>query len=159
MWLNKNSQRWYFAWENLQWGFCDVGCCFSFIHFCSHFVVVLHFVVILHSFPGYFTMPPALHPGFSDPWRPPIALSSMLASFHFLCFFIYRESYGFEWAFFTHRYFLPYTLSPTFLTAFIKAPLGAGSFSLMFAGLHSCWSSKHRPSPSVCWIHNNPQSW
>ena len=22
----KNSQRWYFAWENLRGGFCDVGC-------------------------------------------------------------------------------------------------------------------------------------
>ena len=47
--LNKNSQPCYFAWKNLQWGFCDVGCSCSFIlllffiHFCSSFVAVLHF--------------------------------------------------------------------------------------------------------------------
>ena len=33
-------------------GFCDVGC---------------HFVLFFISFPGYFTMPPALHPSFSGP--------------------------------------------------------------------------------------------
>ena len=49
----------------------------------------------------------------------------------------YRERYGFEWAFFTHRRFLPYAPSPTFLPAFIKAFLGAGSSSLKFAGLHT----------------------
>ena len=49
----------------------------------------------------------------------------------------YCERYGFEWAFFTHRRFLPYALSPTFLPAFIKALLGAGSSSLKFAGLHT----------------------
>ena len=41
--------------------FCDVGCICSFIF-------VLHFVVVVfHSFPGYFTMSLALHPGFSGP--------------------------------------------------------------------------------------------
>ena len=31
----------------------------------------------------------------------------------------YRERYGFEWAFFTHRRFLPYAPSPTFLAHFV----------------------------------------
>ena len=31
----------------------------------------------------------------------------------------YREHYGFEWAFFTHRRFLPYAPSPTFLAHFV----------------------------------------
>ena len=116
------------------------------------FIFVLHFVFVLHSFlffillllffisfPGCFAMSPALHPGFSGPWRPPPALSSTPTTFDCLCFFIYRERYGFEWAFFTHRRFLPYAPSPTFLTqpAFIKASLGAGSSSLKFAGLHT----------------------
>ena len=50
-----------------------------------------------------------------------------------------RERYSFEWAFFTHRRFLPYDPLPTFLTqpAFAKAFLGAGSSSLMFSGLHA----------------------
>ena len=55
----KNSQRCYFAWENLRGCFCDVRCCSSFIfdlHFVFvssfvylHFVVVSSFVVFLHS--------------------------------------------------------------------------------------------------------------
>ena len=32
-------------------------------------------------FLGYFSLPPALHPGFSGPWRPPSSLSSTLAAF------------------------------------------------------------------------------
>ena len=66
-------------------------------------------------------MSPALHPGFSDQWRSPPALSSAPTTFDCLFFFIYHERYGFEWAFFTHRCFLPYTPSwhfwhiPTFL--------------------------------------------
>ena len=80
-------------------------------------------------FPGYFAMSPALHPGFSGPWRPPPALSSTPTTFDCLFFFIYRERYGFEWAFFTHRRFLPYAPS--------QASLGAGNYSSKFAGLHT----------------------
>ena len=35
-------------------------------------------------FPGYFSLPPALDPGFSDLWMPPAALSSNLTNF--VCF-------------------------------------------------------------------------
>ena len=51
------------------------------------------------------------------------------------------------------------TLLPNILAqpAFIKVSLGAGSYFL-----ESCralyWSSKHRPGPSICLIHSNPQS-
>ena len=31
----------------------------------------------------------------------------------------YRERYGFEWAFFTHRHFVPYAPLPIFLTHFV----------------------------------------
>ena len=41
-WLNKNCQWWYFALENLQWGFCDVDCCYS------SFIVVLHSLMFLY---------------------------------------------------------------------------------------------------------------
>ena len=56
-------------------------------------------------------------------------------------------------AFFTLRSF------PTFLEqpAFIKVSLGAGSYFLESCRA-SYWSSKHRPGPSVCLIHSNPQS-
>ena len=110
-------------------------------------------------------MSPALHPGFSGPWRPPPALSSTLTTFDCLFFFIYRECYGFKWASFTHRRFLPYTPSQHFWhipdilaqPAFIKVSLGAGSYFLESCRA-SYWSSKHRPGPSVCLIHSNPQS-
>ena len=88
-------------------GFYDVGCCSSFI------TVFVMLVVVVFTFPGYFSMPPALHPGFSGPWRPPSALSSTLATFDCITFpsHFYRECHGFEWAFFIHRSFLPYAPS------------------------------------------------
>ena len=93
-------------------------CWLSFLVFISflylHFIVVLYLSFFFISFPGYFTMSPALHPGFSGPWRPPPALSSTPTTFDCLFFFIYRERYGFEWAFFTHRRFLPYAPSRHF---------------------------------------------
>ena len=46
MWLNKNSQRWYFAWENLQWGFCDVGCN---LYFVAVFHLLMFFIHIFFS--------------------------------------------------------------------------------------------------------------
>ena len=89
-------------------GFYDVGCCSSFI------TVFVMLVVVVFTFPGYFSMPSGLHPGFSDPWRLPPALSYTLASFDCLTFqsHFYRERYGFEWAFFTHMRFLPCSPSP-----------------------------------------------
>ena len=47
-------------------GFCDVGCCCCFPHF---------------MFLGYFSLPLALHPGFSGLWRPPPVPSSASATF------------------------------------------------------------------------------
>ena len=101
------------VWENLRrflWCWSSFCCC------CSSFVVFLYFVVVLYPFPGYFTMSPTLNPGFSDPWRPPPALNSTPTTFENLFFFIYRVRYGFEWAFFTHRRFLPYAPSRHFGT-------------------------------------------
>ena len=79
-------------------------------------VVYLHLSMffIFIWFPGYFVMSPALHPGFSDPWRSPPTLSSTPTTFYCLLFFIYCERYGFEWAFFTHRHFLPFAPSQHF---------------------------------------------
>ena len=52
---DKNSQRCYSAWDNLQWVFCDVSCCCCSFHFWSsfHFCIFisffdLHFAVVLH---------------------------------------------------------------------------------------------------------------
>ena len=94
--------------------FCSFSCCCcsSFIFICQCFSFC--WCCIFIWFPGYFAMSPALHPGFSNPWRSPPALSSTPTTFDCLFFFIYRERYGFEWAFFTHRRFLPYAPSQHF---------------------------------------------
>ena len=96
--------------------FCSFSCCCcsSFIFICQCFSFC--WCCIFIWFPGYFAMSPALHPSFSDPRRSPPALSSTPTTFDCLFFFIYRECYGFEWAFFTHRRFLPYTPSQHFGT-------------------------------------------
>ena len=109
-------------------------------------------------FPGYFAMSPALHPGFSGAWRPPPALSSTPTTFDCLFFFIYRECYGFEWAFFTHRCFY-LTLLPNIFgtTCFYHGFLGSQQLFLEICRA-SYWSSKHRLGPSVCLIYSNPQS-
>ena len=114
-------------------GFCDVACCCCFSS------------LQVFTFPAYFSLPPALHLGFSGQWRCPPSLSSTLATFQllYLCQVFssqfYCKCYDFEWVIFTHRRFLHYAPSLTFLTqpAFIKTSLGAGSFSLKFAGLHT----------------------
>ena len=92
------------AWEKLQ----EV---FVMLVVISFLIFILLFFIL---FPGYFTMSPALHPSFSGLSRPPPALSSTPTTFDCLFFFIYRERYGFEWAFFTHRRFLPYAPSRHF---------------------------------------------
>ena len=71
----------------------------------------------------------------------------------------HRERYGFELAFFYPQAFFTLCSFPTFLAqpAFIKVSLGAGSYFLEICRT-SYWSSKHRPGPSVCLIHSNPQS-
>ena len=99
------------AWENLRrflWCWSLFYCYYSFIFISRCF---LFCCCIFIWFPGYFTMSPALHPGFSGPWWPIPALSSTPTTFDGLFFFIYREGYDFEWAFFIHRRFLSYASS------------------------------------------------
>ena len=62
-------------------------------------------------------------------------------------------------AFFTLHSFPTNLHIPDILTrpAFIKFSLGAGSYFFESCRT-SYWSSKHRPGPSVCLIHSNPQS-
>ena len=59
------------------------------------------------------------HKGLHRLWALPWLLS---VAFLFARLFptqLYRERYGFEWAFFTHRRFLPYAPSPSFLEQFV----------------------------------------
>ena len=75
--------------------------------------------------PGYFSLPLALHPGFSGPWRPPADLSSPLATFGCFTFYqvfssqFYRERYGFEWVFFHPQAFFNLALFPHIFGTFL----------------------------------------
>ena len=117
------------------------------------FILLLLFFI---SFPGYFTMSPAVQPGFSGPWRPPPALSSIPITFDCLAFSSTANATVLSGGFFTHRRFLPYALSPTFSSVYQGLP-GSQQFFLEVCRV-LYWSWKHRPSPSVCLIHSNPQS-
>ena len=132
----------------------------SVLHYSSmsfHFVV-LHFVVVLHFISRLLFHVTGAPPWLLRPVKVSTSTDSAPTTFDCVSFSFCRERYGFTWAFFTHRRFLSYAPSPTFLTqpAFIKAFLEAGSSSLKFAGLHT-GCSKHRPDPSVCLIPSNTQ--
>ena len=151
------------AWENLRrflWCLSSFCCCCY-----SSFVNLFHsqflFDIIPHPFVDY-----------RQVFRPilyfqPSPSHSDSRHFHFSTILLssYHERYGFEWAFFTHRCFLPYALSRHFChipgilaqPAFIKVSLGAGSYFFESCRA-SYWSSKQRSGPSVCLIHSNPQS-
>ena len=93
------------AWENLQWGFCDVGCCSSIIAV----FVMLFFIHCLST--SFLTLPWAivrfLHPFCT--FRPAhcrVICDNFILTFWILLLQFYPERYGFEWVFFTHRCFL-----------------------------------------------------
>ena len=111
------------AWEYLQ----EVFVTLVFISF-----LILFFIL----FPGYFTMPQALHPSFSDPWRPPPALSSTPTTFDCFLLFHLPQALRFWVGIFYSQAFFTLSSFPTFLVqpAFIKASLGACSSTLKFAG-------------------------
>ena len=88
-----NSQRWYLLGRTSRrflWCWLSFYCCSSF-HFWSWFCCC-------SSFRFQATL--------SCHWHSTLASQTWEDC---LFFFIYRKRYGFEWAFFTHRYFLPYT--------------------------------------------------
>ena len=127
------------AWENLQrflWCWSSFCCCCY-----SSFVDVFHSHFLFDIIP---------HPSvdYRQVFRPilyfqPSPSHSDSRHFHFSTILLssYHERYGFEWAFVTHRHFLPYAPSQHFgTTCFYQGfpgSLGAGSYSSKFAGLHT----------------------
>ena len=136
-WKVKNSQRWYFAWENLPGGFCSFHlyldfifdldfiflssfCCCSSFHFCI-FILLLFFIYRCSSFTFAFRHHLSPFRGLSPDFYIHFILSAQLIAewFAILSFSTfplssYRELYVFKWACFTHKHFLPYVPSPTF---------------------------------------------
>ena len=114
MLTQQKLQRWYFAWENLQWGFCDVGCCFSFI-FCSSFCCCSSFMSRL-----------LCHATITPPWllRPVGASTGSGLCPGYLCFFVWGGHYGFGWAFFTHRRFFALRYLPDIFLRLSRPPWG-----------------------------------
>ena len=91
------------------------------------------------AFLGHHLMSFALHPSFSDLWRPSPALSSTPNYFWLpLLFHLPRALWIWVGVFYPQVYFTLHSF-PTFLSqpAFRKASLGAGSYSLKNAGLHT----------------------
>ena len=96
------------AWENL-WRF--LWCWSSFCCCCSSFVVFLYshflFDIIPHPSVDYHQVFRPILYFQPSPWQ------SDSRHFHYSTIPLssYRKCYGFEWVFFTHRCFLPYTPS------------------------------------------------
>ena len=97
----KNSQRWYLL-GRTSGDFCDddlhfVVVILHLLHLSMFFILLLYLHLIsrlLYHVTGT-----------------PLVLSSTSTTFDCLFFFICRERYGFDQAFFTHRRFLPYVPS------------------------------------------------
>ena len=79
-------------------------------------VVVVFTSLEVFTFLGYFSLPPALHPSFSGPWRPPLALSSTLAIFDCSTFArFFRHSFTASAMVLSGRFFPAGVLYLTFL--------------------------------------------
>ena len=88
----RNSQRCYFAWDNLQWDFCYVSCCSSFfccvfilllyLHLSMFFILLLFLLIAFRRHPSPFR---GLSPGFLHPilYFQPSSSQSASRHFHF----------------------------------------------------------------------------
>ena len=139
---------------------------FSFVssfHFWSSFYCCLSFVVFLHS---HFLFDVIPHPsvGYHRVFYTPFYTFSPVHRRVLRDTFIFNNSVTFlpralwPWvgifypqAFFTLRFFTD------ILTCVYQGFSGSRHFFLEVCKA-SYWSSKHRPGPSVCLIHSNPQS-
>ena len=162
----------FFAWENLQWGFCDVGCSCSFIfylHFIFdlHFVVVLHFVVALHllmflihtcfstsSLTLPWTIAGFLHPFYAfSPARHRVICKSFI--FNHSVIFLPRVLRFWVGIFLPTGVFYLALLHRQFTCFYQKLPWKP---AVLPWGLQGVVNSIHRPGSSVYLIHKNRQS-
>ena len=132
--LNKNFQRWYFVWDNLQEVFemlvvAFINCCFCDVGFCCFYVFGLLF-----------------HANDTPPWflRPVKASTSSELYYGYLWLLYFSVTFSQQalrfWVGIVYtQTFFSLLFIPTVLQqpAFIKASLGVGSSSLSFTGLHA----------------------
>ena len=144
----KNSQWWYFAWENLRRVF----------FYCCIFILSIFFIHISFAFWRHPSPFPGLSPGFYTDF---ILSTQTIAEwfvrhFHFQPFryVLTASTMVFEWAFFTQAFFTLHSFTDIFNSTCVYQGL-PGSRVVCRA---SCWSSKHRSGPSVFLIHCNPQT-
>ena len=118
-------------------GFCDVGCCCCFYLTGGFYISGLLFFAT--GTPLWLLRPvkastsSELYPGYFR-----LLYFCQVFSSHF-----YRERYGFEWAFFTHRRFFTLHPFPTFLARFCGSDAGKNTPTRFF--LCAC---PHRVVPS-----------
>ena len=143
------------------WYCCSSFCCCILI-FDLHFADVLHFVVVLliafRRHPSPFR---GLSPGFLHPILYFQSSPSQSDSRHF---HLFNHSVLAAGTTALSGHFLPtgvfyLTLLPKIFgtTCFYQGLPGSQQFFLEVCRV-SYWSLKHRPGPSVCLIHSNPQS-
>ena len=150
----KNSERCYFAWENLQWGICDV----VVLHLLMLFILLLFFIHIF--FPtSSLTLPwniaGFLHPlyTFSAAHRRVICDTFI---FNHCVIFFPRALRPWVGTFLPKGVFTLRSFTDILICVYQGFP-GSRQFFLEVCRA-SYWSSKHRPGTSVCLIYSNPQS-
>ena len=153
-------------------GFCDVGCCCCFphrrffIHFrssiycCSSFIFVLHFVVVVLHFISRLLF----HVSGTPPWLLRLvkaSTSSELYPDYFwlpLLFHLPRALRFWVGVFYPQAFFTLRSFTDIFDSTCVYQGLPGSRQFFLEVCRASYWSSKHRPGPSVCLIHSNPQS-
>ena len=131
-------------------------CCCSFLMYIFICQCPSFCCCIFIWLPGYFTMSPALHPGFSGPWRPPPALSSTPTTVIAFSFSSTASATDLSWRFLPRDVFYPMLLPDIFgTTCFYQGFPGSRQLFLEIFRA-SYWSSKHRAGPYFCLIHSNP---
>ena len=125
-----------------------------FISFCCHlwifFIPILVFDIIPHPSVSFYT-----HFIIS---AQPIAEWFVTLSFSTIPLSSHREHYRFEWAFFTHRHFFTLrSFTDIYDSTYVYQGFPGRRQFFLEIFRASYWSLKHRPGPSVCLIHSNPQ--
>ena len=152
----KNSRRCYFAWENPRGSFC---CCCNFISFLI-FILLLFFIHIYFSTSSLtlpWTIARFLHPFYTfSPAHRRVIRDTFI--FKHSVIFLPRALRFWVGVFYPQAFFTLRSFTDIFdSTCVYQGFPGSRQFFLEVCRA-SYWSSKHRPGPSVCLIHSNPQS-